>query len=148
MNEKELRRLLVEKQKEMEAAQREYEQAHYSRQLSIFGDTFSKSPDVLKLIQSEELTPDDCRLLAGIMSKHIRGIYKNFAEKIEQNKEHRQQKNASRRKRRSASSGSTTTASVRTTSVDSVPQASPAITKTTSNSSKSMVGDTPQGRQY
>lgn len=100
MNEKELRKLLTEKQKEMEAAQREYELVHYSRQLSVFGEVFEKSPDVLELIQKEDLTYDDCKLLANVMAKKIRGIYKNFAEMVSQNQTRRKNKNLARYERR------------------------------------------------
>ena len=100
MNEKELHKLIAKKQAEMEQAQLEYDQVHYSRQLRAFAVTFSESIEVLKLIQTEGLTADDCKLLARIMAKKIRPIYRNFAEIIGKNQEDRRRKNQARNERR------------------------------------------------
>ena len=100
MNEKELRKLILEKQKEVEATQLEYDRVHYSKQVEIFKETLGDSIDVLNLIKTEELTTEDCRLLASIMAKKIRPIYRNFAETITQNKERRKRKNEVRNEHR------------------------------------------------
>lgn len=100
MNEKELKKLLIEKQHEMEAAQREYERAHYSKHLRYFSDTFTNSLELLELIQSEKLSADDCKLLAGVMVKKIGPIYRNFTDVIERNRQRRNKKNQARNERR------------------------------------------------
>ena len=146
MNEKELRKLLTEKQREMEAAQREYELVHYSRQLKVFGEIFEKSPEVLTLIQSEEMTYDDCRLLANIMSKKIRPIYKNFADTIMQNQNRRKNKNKVRNERRHGedSISTKTTVTMSNTAVKPVTANSPSHANPQSHENSAEA----DGRQY
>ncbi len=100
MNEKELRKLIIEKRSEMEAAQKAYLRVHYDRQLTALSETLANSQEVLDLINEEELTKDDCVLLAGLMSKRIKAIYRNFSEIIEKNKSRRKNKNLARNERR------------------------------------------------
>ena len=100
MNEKELRKILKQKQKEVAEAEKAYNRIKYDKQISSFADTLGNSPEVLKLIQTEDLNADDCRLLANIIGKKIRPIYKNFSETIMQNQQRRKNKNQTRNERR------------------------------------------------
>ena len=100
MNEKELRKILQTKQKEVEEAAKAYNRMKYDKHLRYFSDTFTNSPELLELIQSEKLSADDCKLLAGVMVKKIRPIYRNFTDVIERNRQRRNKKNQARNERR------------------------------------------------
>ena len=99
-SEKEWRKLVNEARCEWEKVQKEYNRTHYSKQITAISETLAKSDEVLDLIQSEELTRDDCLLLAGCMAKRIRGIYRNFEDLIDKNKARRRNKNKLRNERR------------------------------------------------
>ena len=103
MNEKELRKLLTEKQKEMEAAQREYYRIHYARQIRSFTNALSNCPELTDLILTENLSSDDCKLLGELIGKKIRPIYRNFTDYIAKNQERRKSKNRARNERRHSS---------------------------------------------
>ncbi len=112
MNEKELRKLIIEKKSEMEAAQKAYLRVHYDRQLTALGETLTNSQEVLELINEEELTKDDCVLFAGLMAKRIQAIFRNFKDIIDKNKSRRKNKNLIRNERRHQAGKDNNTADV------------------------------------
>ena len=147
MNEKELKKLLKTKQKEAEEAKKAYVRVKYAKHLKHFSDTFMDSQEILELIQSEELSADDCKLLAGIMAKKIRPIYKNFTDVIERNRQHRIKKNQARNERRHKADIKPITTTATTTKNNTAVKS--ATVNTTSFVQKQSVEVTGEGkRQY
>ncbi len=102
MNEKELRKLISDKQKEMEEAQKAYVRIHYDRQIRAFADELSASIDLLELMHKYKLTADDARIFARMVAENIKTIFNTFAQDISANQARRKRKNDARTVRRRA----------------------------------------------
>ena len=100
MNDKELKKLLSDKQKEMEKMLQEYEHIKYEKQIRAMCEGIQNSPDVLGLIKEKNLNSSDAKLLGRMVAKKIVPIYRNFADLIESNQARRTQKNEKRKVRR------------------------------------------------
>ncbi|MBQ8947157.1 MAG: hypothetical protein IJ058_10145 [Lachnospiraceae bacterium] len=100
MKEKELRKILTEKQKEIEKVQREYETMKYVNQINAICDEIRKSPAIISIIKEKDLNACEARLLGACIATKISDIYTDSAEEIDKNKERRIRKNEARKERR------------------------------------------------
>lgn len=100
MKEKELRKILTEKQKEIEKVQREYETLKYVNQINAICDEIRKSPAIISIIKAKDLNTCEARLLGACIATKISDIYTDSAEEIDKNKERRIRKNEARKERR------------------------------------------------
>lgn len=100
MKEKELRKILTEKQKEIEKVQREYETLKYVNQINAICDEIRKSPAIISIIKAKDLNTCEARLLGACIATKISDIYTDSAEEIDKNKERRSRKNEARKERR------------------------------------------------
>lgn len=108
MNEKELKKLLKTKQKEMEEAAKAYNRMKYDKQISIFTDAISSSPELLEIISNNSLATDDIRLFANKVVIHIKPIFNKYAEEIAANQMKRKKKNQTRKQCRHSDTITTT----------------------------------------
>lgn len=100
MKEKELRKILAEKQKEIEKVQREYESLRYVNQINAIVDEIQKSTVILNVIKDNNLNASDARLLGASVANRIGDIYKDSADEIDKNQLRRSRKNEARKERR------------------------------------------------
>ncbi len=103
MNIKELELLLQTKKTEFETAQKEVNKAKCSKQLSIFSEIISTNDELVSLIISQNLTADDCKILASKLLNDISSIYEKYEADIRKNQQRRFKKNKARNASRSAS---------------------------------------------
>ncbi|MBQ8946465.1 MAG: hypothetical protein IJ058_06560 [Lachnospiraceae bacterium] len=100
MKEKELRKILAEKQKEIEKVQREYESLRFVNQINAIIDEIKKSTAVISVIKDNNLNASDARLLGASVANRIGEIYKDSADEIDKNQLRRSRKNEARKERR------------------------------------------------
>ncbi len=145
MNEKELRKLLKTKQKEMEEAAKAYNRMKYDKQISIFTDAISSSPELLEIISNNSLATDDIRLFANKVVYHIKPIYNKYSDQIAANQTQRKKKNETRKQRRHSDTITTT----QTTTTTHNTAVSPTATTPSQNIPQTREGRVAaDGRQY
>ena len=145
MNEKELKKLLKTKQKEMEEAAKAYNRMKYDKQISIFTDAISSSPELLEIISNNSLATDDIRLFANKVVIHIKPIFNKYAEEIAANQMKRKKKNQTRKQCRHSDTITTTQTTI-TTQNTAVSHATTTPTQTIPQTREGRVAA--DGRQY
>ncbi len=100
MKEKELRKILTEKQKEIEKVQRKYETVKYVNQINAICDEIRKSSAIINIIKEKDLNTCEARLLGAGIADRIGDVYMDCADIIDKNKVRRIQKNEARKERR------------------------------------------------
>lgn len=100
INEKEIKKQLEAKRKELLEIQQQYDQMRYSKQMKAVSDVIIKSPDLLKIIVADKLNADDAGLFAQKITFHINGIYGKYREEILLNQTKRISRNQARKSRR------------------------------------------------
>ena len=145
MNEKELRKLLKTKQKEMKEAEKAYNRMKYDKQISIFSDVISSCPELLDIISNNSLAADDIRLFANKVVYHIKPIYNKYSDQIAANQMKRKKKNQTRKQCRHSDTITTTqTITTKPNTAVSPATTSPAQTKPQTREGR-VAAD---GRQY
>ena len=100
MKENELRKILAEKQKELDKVKQEYETMRYINQINAICDEIRKSPAIIGIIKDKDLNACDARLLGVGIANRIGDIYTDYADEINKNKVRRIKKNEARKERR------------------------------------------------
>lgn len=100
MKENELRKILAEKQKELEKVKQEYETMRYINQINAICDEIRKSPAIIDIIKDKDLNACEARLLGAGIADRIGDIYTDYADEINKNKVRRIRKNEARKERR------------------------------------------------
>ncbi len=103
MNDKEIRALIIKKQKELEALEKELEKQKYEKTIIAFSDAITAHPRLIELIKTNNLTLDDARYFGTLLGGNIERIYGSVAEAINKHKQTRLKKNAARKSRKTNS---------------------------------------------
>lgn len=101
INEREIRKQLEAKQKELLEIQHQYDAMKYSRQIRMFSDHIVKSEALINIIRTDKLNGDDVAILADKVLIHMNAIYSKYRNEIIENQAKRQKKNEAKRSRRS-----------------------------------------------
>ena len=101
INEREIRKQLEAKQKELMEIQHQYDAMKYSRQIRMFSDRIIKSEALINIIRSDKLNGDDVAILADKIIIHLNAIYSKYRNEILENQTKRLKKNEAKRSRRS-----------------------------------------------
>lgn len=99
-NIKEIKKELEKKQREYELLQETLDASKYLKQVETFINVIRDRGDLINLIKSQNLNPDDSRLLATRISENLKPIYNNFSIEIKSNQEKRAKKSMARKQRR------------------------------------------------
>ena len=99
INEKDLRRKLQEKQKELDMIQQELDAAKYEKILSAFSAGICSSDRVIPLLKAHNLNADDARYFGSVIGKHIDELYPSVADAIGRRQAERFKKNEARKER-------------------------------------------------
>ena len=101
INEREIRKQLEAKQKELLEIQHQYDAMKYSRQIRMFSDHIVKSEALINIIRTDKLNGDDVAILADKVLIHMNAIYSKYRNEILENQAKRLKKNEAKRSRRS-----------------------------------------------
>ena len=101
INEREIRKQLEAKQKELLEIQKQYDAMKYSRQIRVFADCIVKSEALINIIRTDKLNGDDVAILADKIIIHLNAIYSKYRNEILENQTKRLKKNEAKRSRRS-----------------------------------------------
>ena len=101
INEREIRKQLEAKQKELMEIQQQYDAMKYSRQMQAVSDRIIKSEALINIIRSDKLNGDDVARFADKILLHLNAIYGKYRNEILENQAKRLKKNEAKRSRRS-----------------------------------------------
>ena len=101
INEKEIRKQLEAKQKELQEIQQQYDAMKYSRQIQALSERIVKSDALMKIIRADKLNSDDTILFADKIVIHLNAIYSKYRGEIMDNQAKRMKRNEAKRSRRS-----------------------------------------------
>jgi hypothetical protein len=101
INEREIRKQLEAKQKELMEIQQQYDAMKYSRQMQAVSDRIVKSEALINIIRTDKLNGDDVARFADKILLHLNAIYGKYRNEILENQAKRLKKNEAKRSRRS-----------------------------------------------
>lgn len=101
INERDIRKQLEAKQKELMEIQHQYDAMKYSRQMQAVSDRIVKSEALINIIRTDKLNGDDVARFADKILLHLNAIYGKYRNEILENQTKRLKKNEAKRSRRS-----------------------------------------------
>ena len=80
INEREIRKQLEAKQKELMRIQQQYDAMRYSRQIQAVSDRIIKSEALINIIRTDKLNSDDVARFADKILLHLNAIYPSYPD--------------------------------------------------------------------
>ena len=80
INEREIRKQLEAKQKELMRIQQQYDTMRYSRQIQAVSDRIIKSEALINIIRTDKLNSDDVARFADKILLHLNAIYPSYPD--------------------------------------------------------------------
>lgn len=100
MTEQELKKLIEQKQKELDKLQVDIEKVQYQKHVDTFMNNINIQNELIRVIKDNQLNINDCRLFATKICENLSSIYDLVSEDIKTSQARRQHMNDARNQRR------------------------------------------------